>query len=62
MKVRSILGIACAIAIIYEVGKAAGKVNATRAFAGKYGKNIPDDEITIDLTKGWIVFHMKNKK
>lgn len=62
MKVRNILGIACAIAIIYEVGKAAGKIHGTRAFVGKYGKNISDDEITIDLAKGWITFRMENKK
>lgn len=62
MKFRNIVGIAGAIVLIYEVGKIVGKIHSTRSFTAKYGKCISDEEITIDLAKGWIVYHIKNKK
>lgn len=62
MKFRNILGIAGAIVLIYEAGKIVGKIHNTRAFVARYGKSISDEEIAIDLAKGWIVYHIKNKK
>lgn len=62
MKFRNIVGIAGAIVLIYEAGKFVGKIRSTNAFAAKYGKDISDEEITIELAKGRIVYHAKNKK
>lgn len=62
MKFRNVLGIAGAIVLIYEAGKIVGKIHSTRTFVARYGKSISDEEITIDLAKGWIVYHIKNNK
>ena len=62
MKFRKIMALVATVLLTYEIGRITGKINGAKQFAKKYGEHIPEEEITMDLATGRVVYHLKNEK